>query len=226
MAIAYENATTKNIDWGPTTGNVSFNSGTNSDRCVLVFAWIDRGGADTITGATYGGNTMTAGTAMQSGITGYDGRLFWIAGASCPSGANNINVTVSSGGCKVGFVAVAYSGVDGTTPVSNETTGGTNSSTNTWTLSSATGNLVVALASMNPAGITVSGGSGTTMRVNATGLTTFTANAFEKAGASSVTISGTTSGSTEWWGTAVSLNAVGGGGGGSTNKTLMMFGLG
>jgi hypothetical protein len=174
----------------------------------VVFAHIDRGGSATIDSATYGGVAMVAGTAFTSSSAGWDGRLFWLAGAA--SGNNNVVVTISTSGAKVGMIGVAYSGVDGTTPVEDETTAATSTTNQTWTVDSASGDVVIALSAHFNNAATLTGGAGTTVRVNqASG--SYMLNALEKAGAASVTINGTMSTSHEWWGTAVNLVAAGGG---------------
>jgi len=107
MAIAYENtATSSGIGFGPTQ-TLTINAGTNADRCIVVFAFTDRGGATTISSATYNSNSMTAGTAFTSGTTGFDGRIFYIAGANATSGSNTVQVTFSDGNTKNGLIAVA-----------------------------------------------------------------------------------------------------------------------
>ena len=225
MAIAYENSTSHTADWSSTLTK-SLDAGTNDDRCVLVFVITDRGGATTINSATYGGVSMTAHTAFTSTASGYDGRLFYLGGAA--SGANDIVVTLSDGNTKPKLCAVAYSGVDGTTPVDQLTNyaPGSFTSTPSQTISSASGDLVVLMLA-NDQSRTGTPGSPANERFDGLlGTGTFYAQILDEAGAASVTIDETLSGSSEVWGVALNLNAASAGATGvpATNRFLMGVG--
>lgn len=224
MAIAYENSTSYTIDWSSSM-TVSLDAGTNDDRCVLVLAMTDRNSATTINSATYGGVAMTAHTAFNSSLSAYDGRLFYLGGAA--SGANNIVVTLSDGNTKPKLVAVAYSGVDGTTPVdqlANVATNGT--STVSSTVTSAAGDLVVLIcAYLGQTAVTPSAPA--VERFDALiGSAVFYGFVWDEDGASSVTINGSAVGNNEWWGTALNLNAAGGGATGVPATNRFMMGVG
>lgn len=221
MAVTYENSVAKHSDFASSVTQ-SFDSGTNENRCVIVFAGTDRGGATTINSATYGGVSMTAHTGFNHG-SGYDGRMFYLAGAA--SGANNIVVTYSDGNAKPKMVAVAYSGVDQTTPLENLTNVTPNiGAAMTATVSSETGDLVGLI------GIYLSGTatpeSPAVERYDAQMSTSgFYGFVWEEAGASSVTINGTIGASSESWATAYNINAAAGATGvPATNRLLMGVG--
>lgn len=224
MAIAYVNSASGTVDFQATL-TVALDAGTDDNRCVLVFAVTDRGGATTINSATYGGVSMTAHTAFTSSLTAYDGRLFYLAGAA--SGSNNVVVTYSDANTKPKLVAVAYSGVDGTTPVdqlTNFASGGL-TSTPSQTISSASGNLVVMIVA-NDQSRTGTPSSPANERFDGVLGTNIYAQILDEAGDTSVTIDETLSGNSEIWGTALELNAASAGATGvpATNRLLMGVG--
>lgn len=225
MAIAYVNSTSHTGDFVSSLTK-ALDAGTDDNRCVLVLAITDRGGATTISSATYGGVAMTAHTAFTSTISGYDARLFYLAGAA--SGSNNIVVTYSDANTKPKLVAAAYSGVDGTTPVDQLTnfSSGSLGSTPSQTISSASGNLVVMMVA-NDQSRTGTPGSPANERFDGLlGNTIYYAQILDEAGDTSVTIDETLSGNTEYWGTALELNAASAGATGvpATNRLLMGVG--
>jgi len=211
MAIAREGTAsgggTNNFTSAP---SCTLGCGTNSNRAVLAYVFTDRSGATTISSVTCNGNSMTAHTAIVETVSGYDGRLFYIAGDSnIATGNNTVTATLSDGNTKAGIIAVAYSGVDGTTPVSGLTNGDTASgnTTATWTITSATDDLVVALwaGSSLPA---ITAGTGTTIYFGPTTVNVMQGVMMEEAGAASVTINATWTGARQWWGTGLSLKAA------------------
>lgn len=222
MAIAYVNSTTRTGDFVSSLTQ-ALDAGTDDNRCVLVFAVTDRGGATTINSATYAGVSMTAHTAFTSNITAYDGRLFYLGGAA--SGSNDVVVTYSDGNTKPKFIAVAYSGVDGTTPADQLTNFSYNSSSApSQTISSASGDLVVMIC-LNDQSRTGTPGSPATERFDAAIVSTLYAQILDEAGDTSVTIDQTLSGVSELWGCALNLNAAAAAGGvPATNRLLMGVG--
>lgn len=204
MAIAYEASAGGTVDFA-TTLTVALNAGSNPDRVVLVFATTDRASATTIDSATYGGVSMTAYTAFLSTNTNFDGRLFYLIGAA--SGSNNVVVTFSDGNTKPKLVAIAYSGVGGVSALANVTP--SFFTTISTTVSSATNDLAVLIGCMN-AQASVTPTSPAVERFDtdlASGIIGFS---LERAGATSVTITGTAAGNAEWWATALNLQAAGG----------------
>ena len=213
---------------GTASGGSSFTSapscslgcGTNSNRGVLAFVFTERGGATTINSATCNGNAMTASTAHVESPSGFDARAFWIAGDSnIATGSNTVTATLSDANTKPAIIAVAYSGVDGTTPVSGETYAEGFSANATWTVSSATGDLVVALFAMTPSR-TLTAGTDTTIFFGPTVVNVFPAVMMEEAGASSTTINATWTSNSEWFGFGFSLKAASGGISGAASITL------
>lgn len=223
MAIAYENSTGHTIDWSSTITK-ALDAGVNADRCVLVFAMTDRGSATTISSATYGGVAMTAHTAFTTGGSGYDGRLFYLGGAA--SGSNNVVVTYSDGNSKPKIIAVAYSGVDTTTPVDqlanyNPGAGVTAPSA---TVTSAADDLVVLMCAYNGA-TSATPAAPATERFDAVLASAFYGFIWDEAGAASVTINGTLT-SSEVWGAALNLNAASAGATGVPATNRFMMGVG
>lgn len=211
MAIAREGTASGGSSF-TAAPSCSLGCGTNSNRAVLAYVFTDRGSATTINSATCNGNAMAAHTALNHD-SGYDGRLFYIAGDSnIATGSNTVTATMSDANTKPGIIAVAYSGVDGTTPVSGLTNAQTTTTNATWTITSATGDLVVALWSgMSLPAIT--GGTGTTVFFGPTLVNIAYGVMMEEAGATSTTINATWTGNREWWGTGLSLKAAAAGGG-------------
>lgn len=222
MAIAYENSTSHSVDWASSVTK-SLDAGTNDNRCVLVFAVTDRGSATTISSATYAGVSMTAHTAFTTGVSGYDGRLFYLGNAA--SGANNVVVSYSDGNTKPKIIAVAYSGVDTTTPVdqlANYNPGITTAPSATVT--SAANDLVVLMCAYN--GATAAAPSApATERFDAVLAAAFYGFVWDEAGAASVTIDGALT-SSEVWGAALNLNAASGTATGVPATNLFMMGAG
>ena len=223
MAIAFEAYTTQTGDFVSSLTK-ALNAGTNDNRCVVVFAMTDRASATTINSATYGGVSMTAHTAFTSTPSSLDGRLFYLAGAA--SGSNNVVVTLSDGNTKPKFVAVAYSGVDGTTPLDQLTNYAASTSTPSSTITSESGDIVTFLGAYYGRTAVVPSSPATENideQIAATGFYVFE---WEEAGAASVTIDGTvTGGAAEVLGTAFNINAAAGATGvPATNRLLMGVG--
>src|SRR5690606_15855210 len=138
--------------------------------------------------------------------SGYDFRLFYLAGAA--SGSNTLAVTYSDGNMKPKMLAGAWSGVDQTTPVSGLTNGTGSTSTPSWMVTSATGELVAQFGGQIGA-TSASPGSPAVERIDQQfGTTGFYGWLWEEDGAASVTINGTLSGVAEWFGTAFSIKAA------------------
>ena len=223
MAIAYVSSTSQTGDFVSSLTK-ALDVGTADDRVLLVFACTDRGSATTISSATYNGVSMTAHTAFTSTLSNIDGRLFYLAAPT--SGSNSIVVTYSDGNTKPKFLAAAYSGVDGTTPVDQLTNYSANTSAPTATISSASGDMVIFMgAYINRTAIAPSSPAVEQFdAVMGTGVYGFL---FEEAGDTSVTIDGTVSGgAAEVWATALNLNAAGGGATGVPATNRFMMGVG
>lgn len=223
MAISYLNSGSGTWSFA-STGSFAFDAGSADDRVLIVFVAGDRGGATTISSATYNGVAMTAHTGFTSGATGFDGRLFYLAGPA--SGSNTVQVTLSDANIKGGILAIAYSGVDQTTPLENLTNVNPGSFGHpTATVSSETGDLVGFLCAHNfRASVTPTAPA--TERFDALTTAGVYMFAFDEDGAASVTIDGSFAGGTdEYWGTAFNMNAAAAASGvPKTNRMLMGIG--
>jgi hypothetical protein len=209
VAVVFENGASGAAGFASSL-TFALNSGTNSNRCVVVFAGTSASGATTITGATYGGVAMTAHTGFTSAVTGFDGRLFYLGGDSnVASGSNNVVITFSDGNTNVRGLAGAWSGVDGTTPVSGATNaaGGFNNAP-TVTVASAAGDMVVFFGIHNQGSVSITPAAPAVEDRDA--LITGSTYGFilEEAGAASVVINGTLNTTGEWWGSGASLKAA------------------
>ena len=188
----------------------ALNAGSGANRCVLVFATNQSSNSTVPASATYGGIAMTAGSLQTCTAVGNQGRLFWLFGdGNVASGSNNIVVTYSNGNGKPDIVAVAYNGVDGSSGVRNLVTNTGLSGAPNWNVSSAAGDIAVALWTVT-AGGAIAPTSPTVARFSeANGSNVLDNVAWERAGAASVSVSGTIAGPTPaWFGSAVSLAAT------------------
>lgn len=168
------------------------------------------------TGCTVDGVSMTAETTWTDYL-GRSWRLFHKVVSL--SGSKNITASYDSSNGGAIIMCAGWSGVDSTTPISGlqNTSAGTGTSLS-WTVSSATGDLVGAMVYEN-VGRTLTAGTGTTIDAYESG-SLYRFNLYE-AGASSVTIGGTWSANAEYFGTAFSLKAASGGGGSIVGPGLM-----
>lgn len=218
---------------GTASGGTTFQSnpscslacGSTADRCVVAMVVTDRGGATTIDSCTCNGNAMTA-AAVYNHPSGYDSRIFYIAGDSnIASGSNTVAATLSDANTRPAVYAVAYSGVDTASPCSGLTNNNGNINANTtWTVTSATNDVVVALFSFISS-TTATGGTDTTVRFGPTSVNTVMCTIMDEPGSTSTTISATLGGNREWWGTALSVKAAAGASGvPKTNRMLMGVG--
>jgi hypothetical protein len=207
VTIAYVTSKTASSDFSSSL-TFALDAGSDADRVVLVYAGTDRGGATTISSATYNGVSMSslAGVVQASG---FDGRFFYLTGAA--SGSNNVVITYSDANTKPCAAAAVYSGVSGVSGAVNVVTGYVSSVSST--VSSASGDLVVMLG-MQYGRSSVSPSSPAVERMDTVARGAIYGFLWDEAGASSVTIDGTAPGSAEWWVAALNLQAAGGGGGG------------
>lgn len=203
------------------TNTISVNCGSGSNRFVLGYATATNGdasGTRSLTSATYGGVALTLGTVYNNQY----GKFSQIAyGITTLTGAQNFifNATNDTGGMSV--QAAAWDGVDQSTPLSGATFAeNAGNTTASWTISSATGDEVVAMMLAT---------SGVTLTPNAPASSINFGSAFRpgmtEAGAASVTIDGTFSSTEAWLGVGVSLKAAGAAAG-SPARNLTTLGVG
>jgi hypothetical protein len=202
--------------------------GTGSDRVLLVF--IGTGGAGTganhFNSATAGGQAMTMHTNGLSTGSGYGFVLFYLGGASLPTGVNDI--VINEDGIATGrHVYAIYNGVDSSSPVDavanyEETTASPSTS-----VSAATGNLAVLIGAAR--GVTpFTEGSGVTQDFEGAFFGSSEAwGVWSKAGAGgATTINGTLSGAAEWTSVVLEVNATPSSGSGGGNSRRMLMGVG
>ena len=224
MAIAFEGSCSQTGDFVSSLTQ-TLNAGSNPDVLVLVWAITDRGSATTISSATWNGNAMTACTAMSSTLSGFDGRLFYLYSAT--GGSHSVQVTYSDGNTKPKFLAVAYSGVNSSTPIENQANFEyQNSSAPSQSVTSASGDLAVMIAAYTNRTAVAPTAPATENFDALLGSTTFYAYEWDSPGTGgSTTIAGTVSGGTaEIWGSMLSIKAAGGGA--VSTKKILTLGVG
>lgn len=179
------------------------------DPSSADFLWVnasnDRSGSGTtIDTITWNSLSLTLQTALS--LSGRATRMGHLVGSL--NNNQNIVVTNSSINTKPMAMVGSYSGTDQATPVSGVQTFTTAADTNaTWTVSSATGDMVCASAICVTSGLATTPGSGTTERLNRSFAGVGTGFMCEEAGGSSVTINETST-SAAWCGYAFSLKAA------------------
>lgn len=115
MAIAFDAATAGNYASGTSYSFSHTCSGT--DRILFVHAF-KNGTADTITGVTYNGVSMTLINKQVASTDRYTYLYYLIAPAT---GSNTITIS-SSSSVAIGGNASSYTGVDQTSPIDTQTT--------------------------------------------------------------------------------------------------------
>jgi hypothetical protein len=207
MAIAYVTSGGTGTSFAPTVGG-TVNVGTDADRILVCFASLDTSTTTTVDSATYNGDAMTAFTAFQSQPGGAG--IYWCRGfylLNPDSGSNTLTVTMSDTNGKPDVVWGVWSGVASVSnQVNNDDTPGTSHSD---TVSSATGDLVIAMG-MTQAGVSHTASGATVERRDSTGGN-YGSFVMEEAGASSVTIEWTSNFSDLSPRIALNLVAAGGG---------------
>jgi hypothetical protein len=213
MAIAFVAA---NHGAGTGVSSITFalDVGSTADRFVAVLAGDYSVANDSPpTGVTYAGSSLTAGTEFISNSRKF--RLYW--GATTATGSNNVVVTYANASSVVYAIAIAYSGVDQTTPIrGSEVTAQAANAAPSITISSDAADTVTMLI-LGSANRTFAATAPATERYD-TGTLYF---ALDEPGASSVTIDGAlTGGIDQWSAAAVSMIAASGGGGGSVSSLV------
>jgi hypothetical protein len=194
----------------------SVDGGSASGRCILALLWGFGDSTGTIVGAKCNGVAMTSCASVASTVsTGYKYQLFGIVSDSTiTTGASN-TIEGDFGGGVITHGVVICASFSGVSAISAGVAASLANQTPSWgTISGATGDLAVAVASSdNNVLHTWTGGTGVTKDFDS-GTTIFIPTyILEKASASSVTVDATISGSGDGWlGVGVSLAAVSGGG--------------
>lgn len=201
MALAWDAA---NAALGSFVSTLTFShTCTGTDRFIAVEGRTS--GTTAISSATYAGTAMTAHTQGASD-SGGNYRLFYLANPA--SGANDVVITFGDANNFVRGLSTSYTGAHQTTPVANLTNATGNSTTMTWTVASATDNLVVALFFNNTVNFHNPAPQGTT--VERWDQQSSASVSGDEAGAASVTIEWTTTTVDPWEGTAFDLSVAAG----------------
>jgi hypothetical protein len=159
MAIAFDTA----VDGGFTVGasHTYSHTCTGSNRAIMVAVFGDLiGNGDNVTGVTYGGVALTRLGSAQTPADRY-AYLYGRADSSVPSGANNVVISSTSGA--VGGSSASYTGCGSiesgsatqTAIAAQVTASKTTTDAGAWTV----------IGGKNSSGSTVTGGTGTTVRV-------------------------------------------------------------
>lgn len=199
-----------------------------SDRILVVGVTLYSDSTQTVSTVTYGGVSLTlisGCTAEQADIR--TEQWYLIAPAA---GTANVVVTLSATSGAIASTAVSFTGVDQSTPLGTCVTATGFNAAPTVAVSSAAGELVVdALAVFDGIGAAApTVGASQTQRAygeHGHAFGDFGAGASTEAGAGTVTMSWSLSGS-RWWAIAATPLKEAAGGGGSTVRNLMLMGVG
>lgn len=132
MAIAFDKFT----DLGNGTGNISAtHTPVGTPRGVIVHV-TSTGASDEVSGVTYGGTAMTEVTGSPVVLGGgEDGNVSsWFLGASIPTGAQTVTVTVSGATNKAAY-CITYTASDDTEVVDTSSTSSTSAANPSFTVS-------------------------------------------------------------------------------------------
>jgi len=192
-------------------------SGTGSDRIMIIFVSYRNSAAQTITSVSYGGSAATAfGAAVVSAqMTGY---LYYLLAPATGSNTLSVDPSTSAGATLASVSWMVFSDVDQTTPYDGYTTGTGTDTNGELTVTSETGDTPFFTMGWRGGGATGGTPTNYTERFD----NTFQSGAQmvmggEGTGAASVSFVGTVDGefaNTGWVTLGANLNAVAGGGGG------------
>ena len=186
--------------------------GTGSDRAAYVLVGRINSNFPIPNGVTIGSDTLTAqGGAAFTDLDGRSWRLY--AGALTVTGSQTLSADYTDGNGASQVIGVIRSGVNTGTLISGLFTNAQYNTTPTATVSSATGDEVVMLiCEYANQSRTLTPSSPATL-LTGTGIASTFRSAVTEAGASSVTIDGSYSGTAGWAMVAFNIPAGGGGGG-------------
>lgn len=220
MAVTHQQSTTGTGTLGTLT--ISHNGGTGSDRIILVYGGVNNGGgapAETVDSATYNAVSLAAfGAAVGTPGGGWPTRWFYLVAPA--TGTNDAVITyTNAGGRTVGGIAQTYNGVDQAAPTSGYNTATGTSDTPSVTITSATGDMVVAVVGTESA-VTSTAGADQQERADVN-PTARGMSSSEQAGETSTVMSSTLSASAGWATLGISLKAAAAAAGGSTAPMAM-----
>ena len=223
MAVTHQASTTD--AQATATQTFAHDSGTGSDRLLLVYGGVNNGGgapAETVEDlTTYNAVSLTAfGASVGTPGGGWPTRWFYLVAPA--TGSNNVVVIYGNTGSRtVGAIAQTYNGVDQSTPVSGYNTATGTSTTPSITISSATGDLVVAVVGAESA--VTSDPTDETERADFN-PTARHMSATEEAGGASIVMDSTLSASAGWVTMGVSLKAAAAAAGGPKYRSRILLG--
>lgn len=217
MAIARDS--TGSYSWFASTSSPSYtHTPVGSPNFVIVGVFWRRNGTQNVTGVTYGGNAMTSMGVEPYASSPAGAQLGLWRLDNPPSGAQTVAVTLSAASARGAIVSIAYTGVDTAASTSGYTqTKVEPASSITRTVTSATGDLVLAFFGCHTDAITHTEGGGQTQVVTAAANggggsdSGYRLRATESAGAASVVVDWTLGSSDHAVEAAFSLKAAAGG---------------
>jgi hypothetical protein len=187
----------------------SVDVGSSSNRAGFVFLGRHNNSTPLPVSVTIGTDSLTARGSTFTDVDGRSWRLY--AGALTVTGTQTVTGNYDSGLGFAAMLGVVWDDVDAAV-IESLQTGAAYTTTPSFTVSSATGDTVVAmLIQYATAGRSLTASSPATLETVTDGGGTTGANVMTEAGASSVTIDGTWSGSAGWVGVAFSIPDGGGG---------------
>jgi hypothetical protein len=198
--------------------------GSGSDRAAYVLVGRLNSNFPIPNGCTIGSDTLTAqGGAAFTDLDGRSWRLY--AGALTVTGSQTLSADYTDANGSAQVIGVIRSGVNTGTLISGLTTGAAYNTTPTATVSSASGDEVVMLICEYANQTRTLTPSSPATVLTGTGISTTFRSIMSEAGASSVTIDGSYSGSAGYALVAFNIPA-GGGGGASAPKRGLLLGIG
>lgn len=205
MAIAHVSSVRGAGTGFVSTITLSLDAGTADNRAIVLFTTVGSVNTSYATAATYGGVSMTAGTAFLNTAANRQCRAFWLTGASVPSGTNNIVVTYLNADGRPEINAHSFTGVGA---ISGETTGqGSAASSGSITITSTVDDIGVIALFHDGATGSVTPGTGVTETLDLFG-TNYCHWGGYKAGASSLNMAFTFPGNRVWSGVGLSLETA------------------
>jgi hypothetical protein len=208
--VTHSATATVDLDAGTTTLSTSITTSGATDAVCIGVVGEGQTSNPTVTFAAQTPTLLARNDEFEPSVW-----LYYVLPSGTGSQAINVTFAASCGRCALG--AVAYDGVDQSTPVGTAVVGATSSTTtHEAVVSAATNDLVCDVAYVGTDNITV--GAGQTVRYDEDDfLSVFRSFGMsDEPGAASVTMSWTTSGATDGTVIAVPLKASAGGGGGSS----------
>lgn len=210
-----------------TTATVALTIPAGSNLAIAVMIWWSTTIIPTITGATWNTSTnlslLGSSNASNGGIS-TSSAVYCLAAPT--TGTHNAAITWT-GSQEYHIIALSFSGADQTTPCQNAATV-TNiaaaASPITGTVTSATGDIVIAMAAENCTNITTV--SGTTIATDNTTGGNLAVSANYTTGAATVSPTFAFAGTCGWSFVGADIKAAGGGGVGTGDSNLMLTGVG